>query len=755
MFLRTLAREGMLPTYGELDGSSRYAGGAYAYLMGSAYLEWLEATHGRGTLKDLWLRMSSRQIRSFEEAFIGVYGEAPDELYGRFTAELTRDALAVEEVLPERATLWAELSGAVGPVAIDSTHERAAAVVSTRKRTRLVVWELAPDAEAAERFTERVEETLARDPLDVAPQPPESYAPKKVGTRTRRVPRAASPAFLADGTVLFTGFQADGSGRVRTDLYTWDPETGRERRITHGADLRDASPEGGTRSAVAVQNTYGLTSLVRVNLDTGEQDIVVPGTGRTVFGSPSVSPDGRWLAYAAHRGTGWQVELRDMQTGTTTVLDRPDGTTAFSPRFSPDGQHVLATLSRDGLLEAWRFPVDGTAGEALASPPGGAIGPVQTPDGDLIYASLRSDGFDLFRGPLAPLAELPEPPRNLAVRPDAPEDVPEIARRGLPPASRYGLGRFVARPVIGGVGAAGTSTGVIGLNVNDLIDRHHLLVMGGLRAEHGIDALSAAYQTRAIPVVDIGVHGVITREVYEATRIERGGAELTLSHTEALPAGEWSLAVSGLVDDTLASEGDGLRTVGSGTASLRMRGRQNGALGLGLMIRRDFGLTDAQGWGRTRLGADVVWGRSFQVAVHGERGFTSGEAEIDRFWLGGLDTGLLTDTMQANRVYSGAFAPASATGSQVGRLRVEARTFFAAFAERTWLWDDPEDSGAFTSVGLSFDQDVPEVSLVGVPDGALEMGVACRLESPSDGFDDHPCQAIDDYAIWIGLSWRP
>ena len=67
-----------------------------AYLMGSAYLEWLEQRSGPDSLRNLWSRMTARHRRSFDEAFIGVFGERPDRLYGQFVAELTASAMTID-----------------------------------------------------------------------------------------------------------------------------------------------------------------------------------------------------------------------------------------------------------------------------------------------------------------------------------------------------------------------------------------------------------------------------------------------------------------------------------------------------------------------------------------------------------------------------------------------------------------------------------------------------------------------------------
>jgi hypothetical protein len=94
--IREWALEGKLPTYGQLDNGGPFFGGSMRYLVGSAFLEWLAARKGEASLTSLWRRMSARQRRTFGAAFVGVYGAGPADLYGRFFAEVTAEAVAVE-----------------------------------------------------------------------------------------------------------------------------------------------------------------------------------------------------------------------------------------------------------------------------------------------------------------------------------------------------------------------------------------------------------------------------------------------------------------------------------------------------------------------------------------------------------------------------------------------------------------------------------------------------------------------------------
>ena len=96
MVLRRFAIEGKLPSYGALNGAGGWLGGSMAYLVGSSYLEWLEARRGPGSLRDLWKRMASRRGGGFAAAFRAVFGRSPVDLYDRFRAEVTQRALEQE-----------------------------------------------------------------------------------------------------------------------------------------------------------------------------------------------------------------------------------------------------------------------------------------------------------------------------------------------------------------------------------------------------------------------------------------------------------------------------------------------------------------------------------------------------------------------------------------------------------------------------------------------------------------------------------
>jgi hypothetical protein len=167
---------------------ARYEGGSFAYLAGSAFLEWLVAKHGDSSLVDIWRRLSAKQNRSFDDAFAGVFGESARTLYARFAAELTTSAVSVERELrlssADTGAIVQRTTWSTGDPAISPNGERVALVLrSATKPSRVVIWKTAPEPDTGRARRDSL--LLKRDPEDV---PARSIYPprKKLSRRSAR-----------------------------------------------------------------------------------------------------------------------------------------------------------------------------------------------------------------------------------------------------------------------------------------------------------------------------------------------------------------------------------------------------------------------------------------------------------------------------------------------------------------------------------------------------------------------------------------
>ncbi len=252
--LRRWAQGGKLPSYARLaSDSGTWRGMSMAYLLGSAYLEWLEERAGPGSLRNLWARMTARVPRDFDSAFRGVFGETPENLYDRFRAELTWRAIEAERRSGKESEgeLWQDLAWTTGAPALSPDGTRLAIVLRSKDRpARLVVWKTAPDEEAETKWKEKREEIARRDPEDV-PAVRTGPLPRKAlyTLESHDGPDPTSPRWMPDGkSILFVRYEPDTEGFLHPDLFLWTPESGDVRRLTHKADLRDPDPSPDGRS---------------------------------------------------------------------------------------------------------------------------------------------------------------------------------------------------------------------------------------------------------------------------------------------------------------------------------------------------------------------------------------------------------------------------------------------------------------------------------------------------------------------------
>jgi hypothetical protein len=401
--LRRWAQGGRLPGYARLASDSHaWRGMSMAYLLGSAYLEWLEQRAGPGSLRKLWARMTARSGRGFDEAFAGIWGNSPESLYDRFRAELTYRAMEAEKrvqavgpLAAREGELWQSLSWTTGAPAVSPDGSRLALVRRFRDRpSQLVVWPTAPDVEAEKRWQEAQARQQARDPADVP------------AVRARPLPRKplftwtaagggdpAMPRFMPGGkSLLLVRFLPDSQGFLHPDLCEWVPAAGEMRRITRQADLRDPDPSPDGAWAVAVRDRFGLSQLVTVELASGEVRALTEPSLERVYDRPRIAPDGRRVAFGLHAGGGWRLAVLELAPGRSaareTELAPPPGGTAASPAWSPDGRTLYAVVGRGGFVDLYAF----AAPPLGAAVPAGAGAELATHGGDAGSANAGTAG---------------------------------------------------------------------------------------------------------------------------------------------------------------------------------------------------------------------------------------------------------------------------------------------------------------------------------------------------------------------------
>ena len=718
MVLRQFAIEGKLPSYRALSSTSGWLGGSMAYLVGSAYLEWLEEREGKGSLQKLWKRMASRRGGDFGAAFRAIFGRSPADLYDRFRAEVTASAIEVEKKLRAaglaEGELWQRLEGGtVSPQVSPDGSKILAGRDPKRGESFLAVWtiqETGEERKAVERRRVRQEE-LARDENEVPDKEvkPRPRAPKW------RLPRingfsARNPRWMPDGRrILFSRRAPDASGVLRWDLFLWEIETGQVSRVTREADISSADPASDGTWAAGVSSRYGVTELVRVDLATGDARALPGATPPRdpwlVWAHPRVSPDGRTVAALLHRAGRWRVVL--VAAGGESREIATPGFPVGPPAWSPEGSRLLVATDASGVWNLVTLDAKGTgAGGDLTRVTGGAFSPAPAPDGrSLYFLELTAKGTDLRRLPV-PVEGLPPAPPvadRAPVLPPPPGAAPQPARLSPagPPHPYRAFETQVLRLSSGfSVGPDGNSW-ALGVEGSDVVGQLHwtaLAVFGNAAGPRG-GAIAAAW--RGLPV-DLRFHLFSALEKPGRQRLvprpdldeERRGGFASASWGRPFSWGGVHLEGGGGWTRVEPGDHGGKfdRALGSARArSVFRRTRGESGLALDCEFADSFGATDGASWNQWLAGGRLTGiVSSATLSVAARSGDTTGSpTRFDLFALGGAPSAILPSGLDGNRVESPALPAAVQTGPRFEAYRAElslSGSPVLLYAERMRAW---------------------------------------------------------------------
>lgn len=187
--------------------------------------------------------------------------------------------------------------------------------------------------------------------------PTRIYAIDLASGAVRRVGPAGAwydeePQWSPDGRRI--AFASTRGQKDNLDIFVMDADGSNVVRVTdHPASEQGPAwaPDG--QSLFFTGTRDGRAEIYRVWLADRRVQRVTSGFDRAIM--PAVSPDGRYLAYAAQTIMYFQIYLMDLEKGTTQQITSGGG--ACHPNFAPDSQE-LAFVRLDeepSRLEAVRF----------------------------------------------------------------------------------------------------------------------------------------------------------------------------------------------------------------------------------------------------------------------------------------------------------------------------------------------------------------------------------------------------------------
>ena len=657
--LRQWAREGKLPDYRALNGSSGFRGGNMAYLVGSAYLEWLErkelARPGeKDVLKKLWRKLAGSQGRNFNATFLGTFGFSARDGYDRFRAELTADALAFEQRmqamhLTREGVAFAKVDGEIADLSVNPDGTRLLARVITPTFKGLRVWDLKgpakPKSEA--RPPEKA------DP-DIAPLMPTKPATWELGRRDGQIPDKPSWAKVKTSSeptkkimdsgspvkeefIQFSIREPNDEGVLQRRGKSWRP--GNSKVANYPTDP-SVTPE--KKAPFFTMESEGLlsiwTSPVEEPGSRGANPnsipvVRIPGAAWL----PAPTPDGKSLYYVQLGATGCEIRKLDLTLPPLLPTPVPWGDSMF-----------VADAVRSKLDEPSQLPLP------VKPPPAHDYSVRET-----MWPGLRSG---LTMAPSGNSAELGYGGMDL-------------------------LGRFSWQVL----GAVGNVAGPRGAQAG--------LAYRGWRWAPGLQLFSSLERPSSQQFGPV-----------QGFDRQRTGGELTFAYESknTTPA-FFKPTIS--FERVQFKEGDKPASSRSfigmdlGISHFWNRG-ENWGVRLSAQAKDGVGRTDGNSW---QLQRGHLQARLFtpwtQIMMKAESARVMGDpTSLDQLHLGGLTTSLIPASLDWNRVAQPALPSYNATGDRMQRIRVEIGSGLRAYLEHTAVWDHTQDRSAFTKVaGVEFD----------------------------------------------------
>lgn len=769
--LRQFAIEGKLPDYSRMSAIGSWETSSFAYLVGSAYLEWLARRGGDSSLVALWRRSTAVTDRTFDDAFRGVYGDSPTDLYDRFVAELTANAIAVERALDSagvtNGTLVQRLIRTPGDPAVSPDGRHIAITIRrTEAPSQLVIWKTADEPDTT--LERRRALQLKRDPQDVPAR--QFYPPPKAPVITLEAPDGApfeQPRWLSDARRLLVVRRTPlADGTLRGDLYLWNAENGDLHQLTHGAGIQDADPSVNGDWAAATRCAHGWCDLVRVDLRTGASKVIRPGSVRRNYYRPRVSPKTGEILVGEQVGDRWRVALVSPTSGELRYADPDDGITRYDATFAPDGRTIIATTEAGGIPELERIAPDGHL-TRLTSVTGAAVGADVAPDGAVWFLSLYARGYDLRR-----LSDSTTPAPGTSVT----AALQDSASPVLPPRLDRTTVDSTRRPALAPVGAdraygfgpsrvryfPGASTGIggssleLGILRSDPVGRFSMLLLGtgGAPALPQGGALTISSHASRTVLSSSGwvsheaPSRVFSAAVGEGLDLSRVGGALRAERMHVGDGWDVNGAIAGMGESrSVTMLGQSARHAAIALVSGAVRQRNDASrFEERLAVMGEAGSVDSGSYLRHRgmFVFATASGSQPLTTVRVSFGNMSGRgAPLERFVLGGLPSPLMDSLYDARRVSLPAYPVGSLAGTSFTAYRIGApisdfELFYSSGTTDLFRHQ-------LRSFGAELRQSVAAVAALGTPDVDLVAGVVRAVDEPMKG----------DWQLYLSVRLRP
>ena len=370
MYLRTAVAEDDIPSVDMINGDPPdWPGGNRPYIYGLALMRHISREYGPGTLRDLNMGhagrlpylISSPAQKTTGKRYSVLFRQAMDELKDEQQAKIdsiTAEGLTIPAVYPVIGENMTNPSpspdGNLLAMRASDPHRHESIIIMDDKSGKVL--------------------------HDIRVRPSDGRMAWAPGGRT----------------LYFTETELDDGYNQYADLYAYDLDKGRKRRVTTGQRLKEpAASKSGLIAAITIRAESQSLALINTSAETDGQNIQVLRDFKTMrLSHPSWCPKERHLIFSARDNAGRSyIMAYNIKEGTLSTLIEADHDLDF-PTYTTDGNRVLYVSDETGVFNIYALDILTGGSRRLSNLLGGAIDLELDMSGKMIYFSnYTSDGY--------------------------------------------------------------------------------------------------------------------------------------------------------------------------------------------------------------------------------------------------------------------------------------------------------------------------------------------------------------------------
>lgn len=205
-------------------------------------------------------------------------------------------------------------------------------------------------------------------------------------------------SFAPDGKrIAFTRRKLNAYGEDYDDLFIYNLQTGKEKRLTNSRRLSSPAWHPDRQTLVAIRQNRGTQNLVLVDIATGEITTLTGYShGEQVF-TPAWHPSGNSIYFAFSKHHSREIKRFDLEKSKISSVLGDPAIDYRDPFVDDEGLYLYYASDVDGIFNIYRIPVDSRhkSGEKLTNVIGGAFMPSVNKDSRLLYAEYGESGYKI------------------------------------------------------------------------------------------------------------------------------------------------------------------------------------------------------------------------------------------------------------------------------------------------------------------------------------------------------------------------